>query len=270
MRPIPFEAPNFVRQHEGCVLRVYDDAKPRMILKPATPIDGTLTAGYGHTGPDVVVGMHVDLAKADAWLMEDLGIAAQRLWAKIGAVVEDLTEFQYAALLSFVFNLGTGDPKKREWTIWKRLRARQFDAVPLEMMKFVNAGGRKLQGLVNRRAAEVALWSTAEPGSDPDNPPSSMTRLMSTPPTPADPVKPSRSATIWLAITGAVGGAVKWVGDTIAQVPDFANTALNAINPFAQKSELAQMVANGLGGLAAVAGLYVAYSVVKKKNEARR
>jgi lysozyme len=266
MRPIPFEAPEFIRAHEGCVLRVYDDAKPRVILKPTTTIDGTLTAGYGHTSPDLKVGMHVTLEMADAWLMSDLGIAAQRLWDRIGAVIEELTEFQYAALLSFVFNLGA-DPK---WTIWKRLKARQFDQVPAEMMKFVNAGGRKLQGLVNRRAAEVALFTTAEPGIGHETLPSSATRLMDTTPTPADPVAPKKSATIWAAITAPVMAFLAWLGDLLSKVPDFANTALNAINPFAQKSELAQIIANGVGGLAAVAGLYVAWSVVKKKNESRR
>lgn len=46
------------------------------------------------------------------------------------------------------------------------VRARQFDQVPGELIKFVNAGGKKLQGLVNRRTDEIRVWSTDEPGSE--------------------------------------------------------------------------------------------------------
>ena len=37
--------------------------------------------------------------------------------------------------------------------------AESHDAVPGELMKWVNAGGKKVQGLVNRRAAEAGLWA---------------------------------------------------------------------------------------------------------------
>ena len=83
---------------------------------------------------------------------------------------------------------------------------------------------------------------------------------------PPPPVPAKKSATVWGAITAAVGAAFAAVGNIIAQIPEFAHTALNAINPFAEKSELAQVIANGVGGVAAVAGIYVAWSVVKKKS----
>ena len=124
--------------------------------------------------------------RAEAWLREDLETAARRLGAVVSAeVVAELTEHQYAALLSFVFYLGAS-PK---WTIWKRLNARQFDQVPVEMARFVYVGKTKLQGLVKRRAAEIALWSTEEPGSAPDAPPSSYTRAEATPPAAAEPAQ---------------------------------------------------------------------------------
>lgn len=272
MRPVPHEASDFLRRHEGCVLRVYDDLRPRAILREGDEIVGTLTAGYGHTGRELKIGLEVTQAMAEAWLLADLGVAAERLWTKIGAVVEDLTEFQYAALLSFVFNLGIGDPAKPEWTIWKRLRARQFDQVPGELMKFVNARGKKLQGLVNRRAAEVALWSTFEPGSEPDNPPSSVTRLVATPPTPAEPTAAKKNPAIWAVIASpflAAFNTVKgWILDLIGWVtPDQVHTLTGAISPFADKSAL---VANAVSGLAVVSAVVAAVLVVRKHNEARR
>lgn len=39
---------------------------------------------------------------------------------------------------------------------------RDYDAIPAELMKWVNAGGKKVPGLVNRRAAEAGLWAKGE------------------------------------------------------------------------------------------------------------
>lgn len=193
MREIPNCAVEFVSEHEGCELKSYRDSV------------GILTIGYGHTGPDVKPGQTITKATALIYLKEDLGTAARRLASKVKAeVIAELTEHQYAALLSFVFNVGAGD-----WTIWKVLNTRQFDGVPQQLMRFVNGGGKKIQGLVNRRAAEVVLWSTHEPGSTPAEPPSSETRNMPTPPTP-EPAKPLvQSKTLWTGGAVAAGGVVQ-------------------------------------------------------------
>lgn len=193
MRAIPKEAVDLVASLEGCRLMPYRDSV------------GVLTVGYGSTGSHVVEGEEITQARARKLLAEDLRIAQRRLYGVVKAEIieSELTDNQWAALLSFVFNLGAG----KSWTIWKRLNARQFDAVPLEMMKFVNAGGRKLKGLVNRRTAEVRVWSTDEPGSADEDPPSSETRFAVTPPTPAEPRPPQKQAT-FLTTAGAAVGSV--------------------------------------------------------------
>jgi lysozyme len=271
MRPTPQQAVDFLRRHEGCVLKVYDDLRPRAVLAPGDKVVGTLTGGYGHTGPDVHIGLTVTQEMAEAWLRQDLGIAAERLWRRIGAVVDELTPNQYAALLSFVFNLGV-DGAMAKATIWKRLNARQFDQVPGEMMKFVNAKGQKVQGLVNRRAAEVVLWSTAEPGSTAENLPSSVTRSLVTPPTPADPTPAKKSPAVWAVIASpfiAAFNIVKgWILELIGWLtPDQVHSVSSAISPFADKSDL---VANAVSGLALVSAVVAAVLVMKKHNEARR
>jgi lysozyme len=253
------------------VLRVYDDLRPHAMLRPGDDPLGTLTVGYGHTGPDVHVGMTVTAERAEAWLAEDLNLAARRLRSRIDAVVDELTDNQYAALLSFVFNLGVGGAMEQA-TIWKRLRARQFDQVPLEMMKFVNARGRKLQGLVERRAAEVALWSRSEPGSAPDAPPSSVTRLAATPPTPTEPKPARKSATVWAAAGSAIAASFAslkdWLGQAFGFVtPDQVNQLSGAISPYAAKS---QLVAGVVSGLALAAAVLSALLVIRKHNEGRR
>jgi len=47
-------------------------------------------------------------------------------------------------------------------TLLRKLNAGDYNAVPVELMKWINSGGRKVQGLVNRRAAEGGLWAKGE------------------------------------------------------------------------------------------------------------
>lgn len=274
MRPVPKLALDFIGAREGEVLHVYDDHDPtRRELKPGDHVEGTLTAGKGHTGPGLHIGMIFTKAVSDGWFRDDVANAARAVAAKVpDDVIADLTEFQYAAIIDFAFSLGTGDPSKPEWTIWKRLRARQYEQVPLEMMKFVNqtiqerkeVNGQtvivtrtvKVKGLVNRRAAEFSLWSTEEPGSIIANPPSSMTRTTPTPPTSADPVPVKRSGVIIAGAAGAVAGA----GPIVDQVS-------RAIQPYAGQSDYVQRALGILAAVAAAcAGLTIFLVWLQKRN----
>lgn len=256
MRAIPQAAIDLVKQEEETHLFVYDDRHyPPRPAKPGDKIDGTLTAGTGHTGEDVVAGMVVTAEMDAAWLLADLGIAAKRLVDRIGdAIVEALTENQYAALLDFIFNMGANPA----WTIWKRLKARHFDQVPGELTKFVNWGEppQKSSDLVNRRNAESALWAQGEPGTTNAPVPSSVTRAAPTPPTPADPVPMVKSKALIAGAAGAVAGA----GPIVNQVSQ-------AITPYAEHSHYVQATLGILATVAAgcaAAGVYYIY--VQKRN----
>jgi lysozyme len=225
MRPIPPLAIDFVARWEGCRLAAYRD------------VAGVLTIGYGHTGADVTEGQTIARTRARALLTADLETAAARLVERVGeTVVEALTPSQYAALLSFVFNLGA-NPK---WTLWKVLKARRFDEVPPQLMRFVNASGRVVQGLVNRRAAECALWHEAAGEPATATPPSSVTRVAPTPPTPADskPLAASKSFTT-AAATGVTAAAVA-VGEVS-----------KAVSPYAAQSEMVSRCVSVLALVAA-------------------
>ena len=204
-RAIPQLCLDFLRAAEACVLSAYRDGV------------GAWTIGVGHTGAEVVPGQTISAAEADALLAKDAGIAARRLAARVSqAVLSDLSDHQYAALVSFVFNLGAG----ADWTIWKVLNAGRLDQVPSQMMRFVNAGGRQLAGLVHRRTAEVALWNTLDPAAaaaiacaaaDP-LPPSSQLRVADTPPLPTPDAKPlTQSKTLWAGATTATTGLIAGV-----------------------------------------------------------
>lgn len=60
-----------------------------------------------------------------------------------------------AACTDFSFNLGLGALKGS--TLRRRVNAEDWPAARYEIRRWVNAGGRKLLGLVRRRDAEAAL-----------------------------------------------------------------------------------------------------------------
>ena len=135
-----------IKQWEGRRLTAYKD-----------PV-GVWTIGYGHTdaaGPPAVKrGLKISEAQAEAMLRADL---AQYEAAVEAAVTVRLTDNQFAALVSFCFNVGPGNFLGS--TLLKKLNAGNHAAVPGELAKWDKAGGRVLAGLANRRAAEAGLWA---------------------------------------------------------------------------------------------------------------
>jgi GH24 family phage-related lysozyme (muramidase) len=148
MRPIPPILIKFLERVEGERTKAYQD------------IRGIWTIGVGHTSADVHDGLVWTQDQIDQTLASDLGIAQKRLlWAVSQAAIDALTDNQYAALLSFVFNVGAG----LSWGIWKCVRQGDLSRVPDELARFNMAGGKISQGLLNRRAAEIALWNGEDP-----------------------------------------------------------------------------------------------------------
>jgi lysozyme family protein len=125
-------------------------------------------------------------------------------------------------------------------------------------------------GWTNRVAHVRAQSLALAAGQDTDQPDIALTSMPIGKANPPTPVPAKKSGTVWAAIGTFVSGALVAVGNFLAQIPDFAHTALNAINPFAEKSELAQVISNGIAGAGAIAAAYVAWNVIKKKNEDAR
>ena len=135
---------DLIRHYEACRLKAY--------LCPA----GKLTIGYGHTGPEVHQGQTITEEQAMALLHKDLA------WAEAGVerlITVPLTDNQFAALVSFTFNVGVGALERS--TLRKKLNAGGYDAVPEQLMRWIRAGGKILPGLVARRQGEGELWRRA-------------------------------------------------------------------------------------------------------------
>lgn len=115
------------------------------------------TIGYGTTrwpnGQAVKKGQAIK--KDEAW--ELLRKQVQEHANTIEQYVKvPLNQNQYDALASFQYNLGRHILKNS--ALLKYLNARQWDKAGNEMLLYCNAGGKRLQGLVNRRKEEVALF----------------------------------------------------------------------------------------------------------------
>lgn len=134
-----------VREHEGLRLEAYQDTS------------GIWTIGYGHT-EEVRPGDCISRERAEQFLKADLA-KAERAVARLVKV--PLTDNQFSALVSFVFNAGEGAFAKS--TLLRKLNEGGHGLVPTCLKAWIFDNGRVLPGLVKRRAAEAALWS---PGSE--------------------------------------------------------------------------------------------------------
>ena len=134
---------NLIKEFEDCKLIAY--------RSPA----GVWTIGYGHTS-DVTQGMRITQAQADAYLRQDL--------TQFESYVNDpsyvpftasLTQGQFDALVSFAYNCGAGKLKQ----LCSGSNATDVgNSLPL----YNKNGGKVLQELANRRAAEQALYNKKE------------------------------------------------------------------------------------------------------------
>ena len=116
---------------------------------------GVWTIGYGHTGPDVTAhSLRINESKGDALLAQDMGEAlAQAFELSPGMRVQSPRRLM--AIADFCFNAGPGNYAKS--TLRKRVNEGQWNLAALENAKWVYGGGKKLTGLIRRRAT-TSQW----------------------------------------------------------------------------------------------------------------
>lgn len=113
---------------------------------------GVWTVGYGTT-ENVYPGDVVNEQEAEELLFEDLVDAAKAVDELVDV---ELTQNQYDALTSFVYNVGR--EAFRQSTMLKLINAGNMKAAALQFPRWTKANGKVLAGLVNRRAKEKELF----------------------------------------------------------------------------------------------------------------
>lgn len=154
-----------MRQIAAKIIKEFEGYKSVAYKCPA----GVWTIGYGSTyyenGKPIKPGDTVTLDQAEKLLMHTISDFERGVRS---LVKSKLNDNQFAALVSFAFNVGLdidadfiaeglGDS-----TLLKKVNANPSDPnIRTEFMKWVNAGGKKLPGLVRRRRAEADLYFKA-------------------------------------------------------------------------------------------------------------
>lgn len=139
-----------IKHFEGLRLEAYRDSVSK------------ITIGYGTTyypdGTLVAEGDTCTKEEAEQFLLTNL-IEFEECVDKL--VTVDLKQHQFDALVSFCYNLGCASLKRS--TLLKVINANPNSfAIPVEFNKWVNAGGKKLKGLVARRLCESVLYATGQ------------------------------------------------------------------------------------------------------------
>jgi lysozyme len=156
MRSIPKILFDFLKKNESCRIRVYDDARPNYLIKFNEKPTGQLTVGYGHV-LQMWQKLYYAQEECDKFLNTDVLLARYKLYKCIDEnVINLLTDNQYAAILSFVFNCGAN----KKWKIWAAVNEKKWNEVILCLKEFCHDDGKVIAGLQNRRNAEIDLWNT--------------------------------------------------------------------------------------------------------------
>jgi lysozyme len=129
-----------IKHFEGCELEAYKC--------PA----GVWTIGYGHI-KGVSEGMSITQEQAEQMLLDELKEYENYINE---LVVVDLSQNQFDALVSWVYNLGPANLKSS--TLLKVLNSGDYAGVPDQIERWNKAGGKVLEGLIRRRQAESSLF----------------------------------------------------------------------------------------------------------------
>lgn len=202
---------NIIKSFEG-LHRVGDDGIVRAYRCPA----GKWTIGYGHT-KGVRSGVKATPEECEQFLVEDVKWCEDAIKRHVEV---PLSQNQFDALVSFVFNLGEANFASS--TLLRKLNRGLYDQVPEQFTRWnkarVDGVLKPLRGLTRRRAAEAALFSMDAPlaskGGDkmPQKPQQ-------------EAVKPLRkSKTIAGAAAGGVGVALSTTAEQLKGLVPYSET----------------------------------------------
>ncbi len=141
-----------IEQFEGCA-RLRSDGRVEAYPDPGTGA-APWTIGWGATGPDIGPATVWTRAQCDARLEADIARHA----AEVARVLGDCatTQGQFDALVSFHYNTGAIGRA----TLTRKHIEGDYGAAAAEFARWNRAGGRVLQGLIRRRAAEARLYAS--------------------------------------------------------------------------------------------------------------
>lgn len=127
----------------------YEGFAPRIYICPA----GYKTIGYGHVVLPHEVFDEISENAARKLLRADAAVAERAVRRLIQV---SLTQNQFDALVSFVFNVGGGALQRS--TLRRLVNRKEYALAAQQFLKWTRAGSKILPGLVARRKEEAALF----------------------------------------------------------------------------------------------------------------
>ncbi len=138
---------DLIKSFEACRFLAYPD--PGTGGKP-------WTIGWGHTGPEVKPGLFWSERKCEEVFQKDCDNVVRQINVYLG-LPENINENQFAAMVSFAYNLGIDDLQHVIETVG-------IAGFPEKIQEYVHAGppGKKkvLKGLLIRQRKEAELFNT--------------------------------------------------------------------------------------------------------------
>lgn len=116
------------------------------------------TIGYGHHGPDVKPGSVCTEQWAYEQLLRDLRQVEHQLISALNADEIEVTQGQFDALCSLLFNLSGGILRLVKFKLWAKLKAGDAEGAAHEFLDINKAGGVGVRGVTLRRRAEARLF----------------------------------------------------------------------------------------------------------------
>jgi lysozyme len=140
------------------LIKKYEGFSEKPYFDPGTG-NLPITIGYGSTyyedGKKVTMQDALITESRGVELLKNLLISFEK--SVDSFCRDDINQNQFDALVSFAYNVGVNALKNS--TLLKKLNANPNDpTIKDEFLKWVNAGGKKLPGLVKRREEEAALY----------------------------------------------------------------------------------------------------------------
>lgn len=137
---------DFIKQWEKLAMEPYNDGA------------GYMTIGFGHRIREGEHFKRIDEDQARDLLMSDIEDVEVKL---TDCLEREVSQEQYDSLASLCFNIGN-HAFERSTLLQKLNQGRPFKECAPQFDRWVFGGGKKMAGLVNRRAAERKLFETGE------------------------------------------------------------------------------------------------------------
>ena len=120
-------------------------------------VPGIYDIGYGHVIDRSEHPMIITRERAMEMLREDVSDISEQVTQMVTVPV---LPHEHDALVSFAYNVGV--KALRDSTLMELLNATDYEGASRQFRRWNKAGGRIVNGLVKRRKAEEALFSTAD------------------------------------------------------------------------------------------------------------